>query len=81
MVKQPEVFSENTKGFSVKHTMHFYVDGEPLDLELHYIKETGEDFPSEIQINRTVFTLKRQSFVSHSDRYIHYHAYYEQTLN
>ena len=65
----------------VKHSMHFEIDGETLDYTISYMKETGENFPSEIQINRTVFTLKRQSFVSHSDRYIHYHAYYEQTLN
>lgn len=65
----------------VKHSMHFEIDGETLDYTISYMKETGENFPSEIQINRTVFTLKRRSFVSHSDRYIHYHAYYEQTLN
>lgn len=84
MVKQPEVFSENTKGFSVKHTIHFYVDGEHIDFNIHYDKPTSDDFPEKITINRTNYTLKKTSFIVHEDLAVHLanlhlHAHYEAT--
>lgn len=82
MVEQPEVFSENTKGFSVKHTMHFYVDGEHIDFNIHYELPASDDFPEKITINRTNYTLKKTSFIVHSDLAVHLanlhlHAHYE----
>lgn len=62
----------------VKHTMHFYVDGEPLDLELHYEKEVGDDFPNIIRFNRLDFELHK--ILIESGQYLHRHAYYETTL-
>ena len=62
----------------VKHTLHFQVDGEPLDLELHYEKEVGDEFPKAIRFNRLDFELYEIEI--ESDRCLHRHAYYETTL-
>lgn len=70
----------------VKHTMHFQIDGETLDLQLHYEKATSDEFPKAIRFNRLDFELAKQSFIVHSElitnnSVLHIHAYYETTLN
>ncbi len=79
MVNQPD-----TKSFSVKHTLHFYVDGEHIDFNIHYDKPASDDFPEKITINRTNYTLKKTSFIVHDDLAVHManlhlHAHYEAT--
>ncbi len=81
-VKHTPVSSENTKGFSVRHTLHFYVDGEHIDFNIHYELPVSDDFPEKITINRTNYSLKKTSFVVHSDLAVHLanlhlHAHYE----
>jgi hypothetical protein len=76
MVKLSEMFSENTESFLVKHTLHFYVNGESIDYTISYKKASSEKFPKEIQINRTLFSLKKESFVFYFDE-LHLHAHYE----
>jgi hypothetical protein len=72
MVEQPDI----SKEISVRHTMHFYVDGESIDYTISYKRESSEEFPKEIQINRTLFSLKKQAFVFYLNQ-LHLHARYE----
>lgn len=62
----------------VKHTLHFRVDGESIDLSLHYEKEIQDDFPKAIRFNRLDFELNE--ILVESGRCLHRHAYYETTL-
>jgi hypothetical protein len=78
MVEQPDI----SKEISVRHTMHFYVDGEAIDFQIHYELPVSNDFPKKITIQRTNYTLKKSSFIVHSDLAthlgnLHLHAHYE----
>jgi len=62
----------------VRHTMYFEVDGETIDYTISYMKETGDNFPRELVLNRNTFSLKRTSFVAKENEVIHYRAFYEE---
>jgi len=65
----------------VRHTMHFYVDGERIDYTIEYEKSTADKFPIQITICRSIFNLKSTNFVVHEDlktqlSQLHLHAHY-----
>jgi hypothetical protein len=61
----------------VKHTLHFYMDGELIDYTIHYEKQESDNLPEYIRINRTIFHLRSNSYFIHSEeKQMHIHADY-----